>query len=138
MKAEFKYVTIDENNKDYVALAKKIDFSELFNEIKKKLGVDCIFEQPEISTSYIGFDKGTVYISFQSNNIVSQTGILSTLIEECYINCSGKIVAHPKTKVLCFWAPVTISYGACITGIFRVQYYEDSSWGIYGIDYKGC
>lgn len=87
MKAIIKNISRDESD-DLIVFAKSIDFSELFEHIKSFSGVTCSFYHPEIGTV-----RGSVLISFKSEDIASLTGPFSVILDSCCLssfNCEVK------------------------------------------------
>ena len=101
-----KITTVDNNNQDLVAFAQTIDFTELFQQLRDYLKVDCGFEQPEIRVA-----RGEVYIGFTSDDIASQTGAFGAILEKCYLSSfSNRVYKNKETGELGYWVSVNIQY----------------------------
>ena len=106
MLANMKNVTMDENNEEMVTFAQTIDFTNLFNHVKALTKVECEFHQPEITTN-----RGSVYISFMSHDIASQTGAFAAILERCSLSSfSNRVFCDKETNELGYWVQVSIQY----------------------------
>ena len=93
MKAVLKSAAISEINEGSVAFAKTIDFSELFEHIKKSLNIECSFNQPEISTLY-----HKTYVKFNSEDIIGEAGFFAPLFDKCCIKSIGGAVYKDESN----------------------------------------
>ena len=99
-------VTVEEHNEDLVAFAQTIDFSALFSQVKEITKVECNFYQPEIDIA-----RGSVYISFISEDITNQTGAFAAILKHCYLaSFSNGVFRDKETGELGYWVQVSIRY----------------------------
>lgn len=91
MTAKLHIVTINDDNKELVAFAQTIDFTELFDHIKTFTNVDCSFYQPAIIA-----DGKDVHITFMSDDITKQTGPFAPILERCYFKSFNNGVHKDK------------------------------------------
>jgi len=95
------------HNENFVKFAQTIDFTMLFDHIREFTKVDCEFAQPEIITNR----NGSVHIEFSSENIASQTGSFSAILERCVLaSFSNYVVQDKETDELRYWVDVSIRY----------------------------
>ena len=81
MKAKMGKAVINDKNENLVAFAKSIDFTELFDNIRMFINVDCGFYNPVIKTS-----DERVRITFKSHDFVGQTGPFAAILKRCYVH----------------------------------------------------
>jgi len=129
MKAIIKNATVNDKNEELINFAQSIDFTELFDHIRVFAGIECDFEQPEISTNRYG-----VSIDFASGDIVSQTGAFAAILEKCNIHSfSNKVLHSVKTGEIQYWVYVSIGYshkdgGSNGMNVCRAWYKDSTGW----------
>ena len=107
MKAIVKNATITNENEELVNFAQTIDFAELFDHIKAFAGINCTFQQPEISTNR----NTEVFIRFMSDDIASQTGPFAAILKRCNISSFSNSVRRDRgTGEVKYWVIASIQY----------------------------
>jgi hypothetical protein len=128
MKAITNNITVSDQNKEAVAFAENIDFTELFDHIQEFTGVSCSFSQPKIGSKH-----DNVYIAFKSDDIVSQAGPFSAILKRCHIHSfNSGVEIDRKTGKFQYWVVTGIRYehidsGSNGMGLLRA-WYRSGEW----------
>jgi len=126
---DYQYDKIKDHNAEHVSFARTVDFTELFNHIQEFANIKCEFNQPEIVIGH----SGSVYIVFQSDNIVDQTGAFASILESCRVtNFGGGVSRSEENGEFNYWVSISLTYSHMNGGENGMELcradYKDGKW----------